>query len=156
MYMILNACATCHDQHKLQACVFGGNYICCFVDVWLTGTIGGRSLRVGTTLPTKQDFRTCMLSCSRICCVVSRRTWRSRCRLRWSRYCESRCQTSRRSTTSEFCTDLVLMYEWSEMRVVCLKSVWFGRCVAGTSSNWETEKIWSSETHWNWNKSFFD
>ena len=68
----------------------------------VTDTIGGKSLRVGTTLQTRRVFKTCTPNCSRICCGVWRKTWRSRCRQRWSRYCESRCQTSRKSTTSEY------------------------------------------------------
>jgi len=70
--------------------------------------IGGRTLRVGTTLPTRRDFRTCMPSCSRICYVGSRRTWKSRCRPRLNRYCELRCQTFRRNTTSKYCADVLI------------------------------------------------
>ena len=92
----------CHDVLKLQLSVFDFDCIWCIALVCLTGMIGGKILRLGITRPTRRGFRTCMPNCSRTCCGASRRTLRSLCRRRSNRYCELRCQTSRKSTTSEY------------------------------------------------------
>jgi len=90
----------CHDVVGLFLSVSNGNYIQCIAVVCLTGMIGGKILKPGITRPTRLDFRTCMQNCSRIYCGASRRTSRSHCQPKSSRYYELRCQTSRKNTTS--------------------------------------------------------